>query len=194
MSSDNGSTEIDALQSIVNALSQLPKDTQQRILNSVAVFLDLTDNSSTATNRDFFSQNTTHDTDPSRYQFVGREDMSPKQFLAEKIPQTDVDRVACLAFYLTHYRDTPQFKTLDISTLNREAAQMAFSNTAKAVSNAAQRGFLAPAGKGKKQITTIGESYVSELPNVESARAAAKARAPKRKKVKPKSKPPRTDS
>ena len=39
--------------------------------------------------------------------FSGDRTPSPKQFLSEKQPRTDVERVACLAFYLTHYRDTP---------------------------------------------------------------------------------------
>src|SRR5260221_2973420 len=39
----------------------------------------------------------------------------PKQFLFERQPLTDVEKVACLAFYLTHYRNIPHFKTLDIS-------------------------------------------------------------------------------
>ena len=35
--------------------------------------------------------------------------MSPKDFLMEKAPNTDVERIACLAYYLTHYRSTPHF-------------------------------------------------------------------------------------
>jgi len=47
--------------------------------------------------------------------------MSPKDFLLEKQPRTDVERIACLAYYLTHYRATPHFKTIDLSILNTEA-------------------------------------------------------------------------
>src|SRR5439155_22512377 len=89
----------------------------------------------------------------------------PKQFVAQKRPTTDTERVAVLAYYLTHTRGTTEFKTKDISALNKEAAQRAFSNTAFAVSNAAQSGYLAPASKGAKQITTRGEAVVEALPD-----------------------------
>lgn len=56
--------------------------------------------------------------------------MVPKEFMVQKRPRTDIERVACLGFYLTHYRDTPHFKTLDISKLNTEAAQPKFTNAA----------------------------------------------------------------
>ena len=66
--------------------------------------------------------------------------MSPKEFLLEKQPRTDVERIACLAFYLTHYRDTPHFKTLELSKLNTEAAQQKFANAANATEQRSQDG------------------------------------------------------
>lgn len=108
---------------------------------------------------------------------------SPKAFLLEKRPQTEIERVACLAYYLTHYRDEPQFKTLELSKLNTEAAQVKFSNPARAVDNAASALFLIPAGQGKKQLSAIGEVYVQALPDKSAARQAIadlKKRRPKR--------------
>lgn len=102
--------------------------------------------------------------------FAESEELSPKDFLFRKQPQTDVDRVACLAYFLTHYRDTPHFKTVDISLLNTEAAQVKFSNAAYAVVNATNAGLLVSAGKGAKQLSAQGERYVEALPD----RAAAK--------------------
>lgn len=102
--------------------------------------------------------------------FSGHQDQSPKQFLEEKQPQSDVDRVACLAYYLAHYRNMPHFKTVDISKLNTEAAQFKFSNTAVAVNNATFRGLLASAGKGNKQISAVGERFVAALPDREAAK------------------------
>ena len=112
-----------------------------------------------------------------------REPPSPKDFLFKKQPSTDVERVACLAFYLTHYRDTPHFKTIDVSKLNTEAAQRKFANAASAVSNATQLGYLALASKGMKQLAAEGERYVDELPDRAAAKAAfrtRKARRPRR--------------
>jgi hypothetical protein len=96
--------------------------------------------------------------------------ISPKEFLMEKQPRTDVERVACLAYYLTHYLATPHFKTLDISKMNTEAAQPKFSNAAKAVDNATRTGYLVPATKGNKQLSATGEQFVQALPDRDAAK------------------------
>ena len=57
---------------------------------------------------------------------------TPKAFLLEKRPATDVERVTCLAYYLTHFRNLPEFKTKDITQLNAEAAR-AFFGTSRSV-------------------------------------------------------------
>lgn len=98
--------------------------------------------------------------------------MSAKAFLIEKRPQSDVERIACLAYYLTHYRDQATFKTLELSKLNTEAAQIKLSNPTRAVDNAAGAHFLIPAGQGKKQLSAIGELYVQALPDRVAAREA----------------------
>jgi hypothetical protein len=78
---------------------------------------------------------------------------------------------------LTHFRDTPQFKTLDLGKLNTEAAQIKFSNAAYATENATKAGYLAPAAKGQKQITAWGEQFVAALPDREAAlKAISQAR------------------
>jgi hypothetical protein len=102
--------------------------------------------------------------------FSERQEFSPKQFLFQKQPKTDIERVACLAYYLTHYRATTHFKTIDISQLNTEAAQVKFSNTAYAVVNAVNAGLLASAGKGFKQLSAMGERYVEALPDHDAAK------------------------
>jgi hypothetical protein len=99
----------------------------------------------------------------------------------EKQPRTDVDKVACLAYYLSHYRDTPHFRTLDISKLNTEAAQVKFSNPAVAVDNAVKRNFLVPAPKGNKQLSTLGEQFVQALPDRDKAKAIIVTARPRRK-------------
>jgi hypothetical protein len=110
--------------------------------------------------------------------------MSPKQFVAEKQPKTDVERVACLAYYLTHYRNTPHFKTLDISKLNTEAAQIKFSNPTVAVDNATRANYLVPATKGNKQLGVLGEQFVQALPDREKAKNVMAQARPRRKSKK----------
>jgi hypothetical protein len=112
--------------------------------------------------------------------FSKEQSLSPKEFLLKKQPQSDVERVACLAYYLAHYRDQIHFKTGDIKALNTEAAQRGFSNTAAAVSNATSYGYLAPAIKGMKQLSAGGEMYVEALPDREAASSAMTRARPKR--------------
>lgn len=107
--------------------------------------------------------------------------MSPKEFMLEKAPRTDVERVACLAYYLTHYRDQPHFKTLDLSKLNTEAAQPKFSNAANASNNAVKMGYLVPSTKGQRQLGAAGERFVQALPDRTAAKEAMTSMRPKRR-------------
>ena len=93
--------------------------------------------------------------------FATRTEMSPKQFLNEKQPANDIERVACLGYFLTHFRSMPEFKTLDISKLNTEAAQPKFSNPSVPVENATQRSFLVATSGGNKQLGAVGEKICS---------------------------------
>jgi hypothetical protein len=95
--------------------------------------------------------------------------------MAQKKPQKGIERIASLAYYLTKYKETPQFKTVDLTKLNRDAAQPPFGNAAQAVDNATKISqYLSPAGGGKKQITPRGEAVVDALPDPEKVRAALK--------------------
>lgn len=110
---------------------------------------------------------------------------TPKEFMRNRQPITDVQRVACLAYYLARARDASQFKTLDLTKLNTEAACAKFSNAAVAVNNATLTGLLASAGGGKKQITALGEDVVEALPDQEQAKLAlANAKKNRRRRKK----------
>jgi hypothetical protein len=99
-----------------------------------------------------------------------------KQFVDQKRPANDVERVTCLAFYLAHFRNTHQFKTADITSLNTEAAQKKLSNTSNSVNNAQKALYLTNAAKrGQKQITAFGEKIVNALPDREAVAAVIAA-------------------
>jgi hypothetical protein len=172
------SAELDVLSTIVRHLQSLSADAQQRVIASALTFLGLpfgSQNSSGANVRQSGSVS------PEVDRFSDDRAPSPKDFLFEKRPTTDVERIACLGYYLTHYRDVPHFKTLDLSKLNTEAAQLKLTNPTVAVDNATKAGLLVPASKGAKQISALGELYVQALPDKESARAAVAHARPKRK-------------
>jgi len=168
-------TASDALTSVIVALSALDEDARKRVFDAVSSFFGFS-----------LSRQPSSSRGPSRAtqdQVAYSEDrsISPKDFLLEKQPKTDVHRVACLAYYLTHYRDLPHFKTLDVSKLNTEAAQPKFANAAKSVDNSTAMGYLAPATKGNKQLSAIGERFVLALPDMEAARAVIASARPRRK-------------
>ncbi len=163
--------ELEAFHSIVSALNPLTHEARRRLLDSAATLLRIE-----RTSRPVHLTNAQIDSPPpaqlgrSTVTFSADTEMSPKEFLYEKKPQTDVERIACLAYYLTHYRTTPHFKTTDLSLLNTEAAQPKFSNTAFSSNNAVKLGYLVPSTKGQRQLSAAGERFVQALPD----RAAAK--------------------
>jgi hypothetical protein len=155
---------VEALNAIIQVLSGLDESARTRVLNSVATFFE-----HEASRPQAPSINITTDSHSTRPAFSENRDPSPKEFLFQKQPRTDIERIACLAYYLTHYRDVPHFKTLDLGKLNTEAAQIKFSNAAYATDNATKAGYLAPSAKGHKQITAWGEQFVAALPDREAA-------------------------
>lgn len=167
--------DVEALSTIVGILKQLEPDVQKRVLQSVQTFLGVSEKWRTQDMETFPSSRTISGQDFSRDRTL-----SPKEFLRDKHPVTDVERVACLAYYLAHYRDMPHFKTLDISSLNTEAAQPKFSNASVAVDNARGTGYLVPGTKGTKQISAAGERFVELLPDRDAAREAFRTFRPRR--------------
>jgi hypothetical protein len=109
-------------------------------------------------------------------------DLTPKQFMAQKKPGNNCERVACLAYYLTNYRDTPHFKTPDIDKLNTESAHH-FTSARQLVADATNAyHYLSAAGAGKKQITTLGEAVVEALPDRAKVKTAIAEHKPARKR------------
>ncbi|WP_337170185.1 hypothetical protein [Gemmatimonas aurantiaca] len=175
---NNVSAEIEAFTKVVAALHDLDDEGRIKLLRTVATFLGIDAFNASPTAAIPAGRHPAATSAPSSIPvpagntggFSEDRAMSPKEFLLDKRPIQDIERIACLAYYLTHYRDTPHFKTLDLSKLNTEAAQVKFSNAAQAVDNATKAGLLVPAAKGTKQISAKGELYVQALPD----RAAAK--------------------
>ncbi|MEK7469878.1 MAG: hypothetical protein AAB074_21125 [Planctomycetota bacterium] len=89
-----------------------------------------------------------------------------RDFLKRKSPATDLERFACLAFYLTQHMGSAAFTTRDITKLNGEAGGQDFSNPAATAMNATRQSkLLSKAGGGKKRITIHGEDLVNALPD-----------------------------
>jgi hypothetical protein len=170
----------EVLPSVIAAFRRLDPDGRQRLYQAVGTLLGLSGTQLAP------SPSPEHPSSGNGDRFSRERPTSPKDFMLRKQPKTDVERVACLAYYLTNYRDTPHFKTLDISKLNTEAAQTKFSNAAKAVDNATSYGYLAPATKANKQLSAAGELFVEALPDRAAARSAMDSARPRRKPIRSK--------
>ena len=157
------------LQSIITCLLKIDAGSRRRIYGTVGAYFGFDDAYPDVTRKDDRQGARAKDLREPHFS-THEEPPSPKDFLYDKKPGTDAERVACLAYYLAHYRDTPHFKTIDISKLNTEAAQIKFSNPSHATWNATRSGLLASAAKGMRQLSAYGERYVNALPD----RAAVK--------------------
>lgn len=164
-----GLAEFEVLQQVISALRRVDQQAQRRILDSAAIFLGIQRKAAVFGLPDLQTTKE-HSSRNSGPRYSEDTAMSPKAFLLEKEPRSDVERIACLAYYLTHYRATPHFKTLDLSVLNMEAAQPKFSNTAYSANNAVKLGYLVASTKGQRQLSALGERFVQALPD----RGAAK--------------------
>lgn len=162
----------EVLQNIIDGLSPLSEESRAKVIRTVLTYFDLNLSISHPHESRPAASGKQHVQVAGEYRFGSNPQLSPKSFLLAKQPRTDVERVACLAYFLMHYRDQPHFKTVDISKLNTEAAQVKFSNAAAAVNNASAAGFLTTAGKGNKQLTAVGERFVDALPDRDQAKNA----------------------
>jgi len=166
-------SDAEVLQKAIALFAQLAPDSVERLLNTLATFYGVAPTKAA----------------PTRGQGAGipfSEDtsLSPKEFVLAKNPKTDIERAACLAYYLTHYRETPYFKTVDLSKLNTEAAQPKFANATWVADNAMKRGYLATATRGSKQLSAAGERFVQALPDREAAKAIMAEARPRRRPAK----------
>lgn len=182
-SNDTNADDLAVFNEVVSALKRLEPERRERVLGTVMTFLGMDGRARRAESIYGGAAPT-----PVSGGFSEDRSISPKEFMLEKQPRTDVERVACLAYYLTHYRDMPHFKTIDLSTLNTEAAQMKFSNAALSANNASKMGYLVPATKGQKQLSAVGEKFVRALPDRDAAKNVMELARPRRKNRKSASK------
>lgn len=167
-----------AFQQVIDVLLPLESDLRERTYATVGTFfgystpqVGLADDS---------SGRPAGERSPPDVRIAPHEPPSPKDFLFQKQPNTDIERVACLAYYLAYYRSKRHFKTVDISKLNTEAAQNPLGNASQSVKNATNAGFLAPVSRAMKQLSAQGERYVDELPDQAAAKAVMQKRKSKR--------------
>jgi hypothetical protein len=116
------------------------------------------------------------------------EKKDPRAFMRLKRPTTDVQRIACLGYFLVH--TTPGklgFSTAEIRQANTDAGAPGMNFT-RALDNATRKAkYLSKRGAREKQLTTLGEDIVVALPDQEAVKqteAEAKGQRKARRKKK----------
>jgi hypothetical protein len=174
-------SEVKAMDTALNALSPLDQDEQRRVLSWLTDKLKLSGSVSPGPPPLALPATPQQATVPPPPGGPGS-GLTPKQFMAEKKPKTDAERITCLAYYMTNQRGTKEFKTNELTALNKEGAGSPFSNAAVAANNAMRDQYMAPAGGGKEQITVRGEAVVEALPDRSKVQAALQERPARRRK------------
>ena len=171
--------ELDALRTCATALEPLGNDARARILSWLIQRYGGT--SSQSPSQPLASSRPNEPVSGS----VNPEVVTPKRFVQDKAPKTDIERIAVLAYYLARFRGMERFQTSDLTELNTEAAQPRFSNAANSASNAVKSSaLLADAGKGLRQLTLKGEELVEALPSRDAVKAVTeKYGSPRRRRV-----------
>ena len=182
-----GLSELKAMEIICNAFESLGPNGRQRavqwLLGALGMPDDLPSPGAIAPEQQNLNgdgQRDGHGT-PTTQTTITPDDLSPKEFMGQKHPQSTVERISCLAFYLTHHRHIPMFSGAEIETLNRQAAGPTI-NPHRDMDSARRAGYLAPADNRKRQITTKGEELVNALPDRDAAKSVLAKYPPQRKR------------
>jgi hypothetical protein len=106
-----------------------------------------------------------------------------RAFIRAKKPATDVQRVACLVYFLTQTTGQPGASAKEIGQAHTDSGASKM-NMARAIDNATRRSkYLSVRDGRQKQLTTLGEDVVDVLPDqskVKELESAGKARGAKR--------------
>ncbi len=107
-----------------------------------------------------------------------------RAFIRIKRPATDVQRVACLGYFIVQTSGNPGFSSKDVTKAHTDSGGSSLNMT-RALDNATRAAkYLSNRGPKEKQLTTLGEDVVVALPDqqaVKSVETSAKGRG-KRKK------------
>lgn len=161
---------IEAMRAVIQLLSKLEQQKQHFVLKSVAELLGLS--------LDMFPRQPPVDVlEPIEPMPPGKartDSAIPtiKDFVINKKPGTDAERVTCLAFFLTHMDGRESFATSDLSKANQQARLPPLSNAALAVRRAAKAGLLTKQRDGALQLSALGETFTHALPDRSAAKAS----------------------
>jgi hypothetical protein len=94
-----------------------------------------------------------------------RKKLSAREWLLQKRPKSDVEKVLALGYYLEHYRNTSSFNRSELEGLFREAKEIVPRNINDKVNKNIEKGFMMGAKENKDELkswtlTSTGEEFV----------------------------------
>jgi hypothetical protein len=108
----------------------------------------------------------------------------PRAFIRAKKPTTDIQRVACLGYYIMQTTGNLGFTSKDVAKANTDSGEGSF-NLPRAMDNATRAAkYISNRGPREKQLTALGEDVVNALPDqatVKTVEDSSKARRVKKK-------------
>jgi hypothetical protein len=114
-----------------------------------------------------------------------------RTFIRLKRPATDVQRVACLGYFIVRTTNNRGFSSKEVSNAHTDSGGSSINMT-RALDNATRGAkYLSNRSPKEKQLTTLGEDVVLALPDqqvVKDVEAAARRRGAGRTKKKQKKK------
>src|SRR4051812_46797595 len=103
-------SELEALGSVLKALTPLSDDAKSFVFRTAAERLGISCVVSTRP----ANSSASGDDQVTSSQLSEITEMKPKAFLKSKRPLSELQRMVCLAYYLTHVQNKPHFKTQDL--------------------------------------------------------------------------------
>lgn len=180
-----------ALVTVVKALEGLVDAERSWVLNSAASrwTLTLPAPSGPAPSANLSAGNSSANKNGDVQQVIAKKDA--RAFIRIKRPVTDIQRVACLGYFVMETTGQQGFSSKEIGQANIDSGGTKI-NLPRALDNATRRAkYLSSRGGNSKQLTTLGEDVVDALPDqqaVSELEAAAKVRKKGKAKRKPKKK------
>jgi hypothetical protein len=167
MTDENPGSDFEAAKKIVDELKDLPKERQERVLRWVAesVGVTLAPSGSSGSSERGSGQHTppVHPSSPPPPVGTGGRDI--RTFVAEKVPSSDNQFAAVVAYYYRFEAPPAQRKNTiggaDLQEAARLAGRKRLSNPRQTLKNAKNMGYLDNKDRGEFSINTVGENLVA---------------------------------
>jgi hypothetical protein len=156
--------EFKALQVVHGAIQPLLPEARGRVVTAVSAMLAIKYDSSSPVPAAAQPLSSPGGQPAAPAPAIGQLDIAA--FIKAKRPLDNYQRLACLAYFIERKDGQREISGKDLVKANSDARQPRFSNLSVFLNHATHRHkFFSQCGRGKKQLTTLGEAVVDALPS-----------------------------